>query len=29
MGIETRELVLAFPHSQGALSIAGRDDEVL
>ena len=29
MGIETTQLVQAFPHSQGALSIADRDDEVL
>lgn len=29
MGIETSQLVKAFPHSQDSLSIADRDDEVL
>lgn len=29
MGIETTQLVNAFPHSQDALSIADRNDEVL
>lgn len=29
LGIETSQLVEAFPHSQGVLSIADRVDEVL